>query len=91
MCLLDTTDSALMLSLYTSTSLAKDPIAILYYSIVLTGITIIVAVVIGIVQLLTLILNAAKPTGAFWDGVMVLGDHYDIIGTLADAANEMQS
>ncbi|KAL2040397.1 hypothetical protein N7G274_006840 [Stereocaulon virgatum] len=80
MCLLDTTDGALMMALYTSTSLAKDQIAILYYSIVLTVITVIVAMVIGFVQLLTLILNVASPTGKFWDGVAVAGDHFDIIG-----------
>ena len=80
MCLLDTIDGALMLALYTSTSLAKDPIAILYYSIVLTVVTVIVAVVIGVIQLLSLILHVAEPTGKFWDGVAIAGDHYDIIG-----------
>ncbi len=80
MCLLDTIDGALMMALYTSTSMASDKIAILYYSIVLTVITVIVALIIGIIQLLTLILNAAEPTGKFWDGVAVAGDHYDIIG-----------
>jgi len=80
MCLLDTINGALMLSLYTSPSFSKDPIAILYYSIVLTTITIIVAMVIGTIQLLALILNAAEPTGKFWDGVAVAGEHWDVIG-----------
>lgn len=80
MCLLDTVDGAMMLALYTSTSLASDKIAILYYSIVLTVITVIIAVVIGVIQFLTLILNIAEPTGKFWDGVAVAGEHYDIIG-----------
>lgn len=80
MCLLDTIDGALMMSLYTSTAAAKDQIAILYYSIVLTVITVAVAMVIGIIQLLSLILNVARPTGPFWHGVEVAGDHYDIIG-----------
>lgn len=80
MCMLDTTDGALMMSLYTSTSFAKDPIAILYYSIVLTMVTIAAAMTIGVIQLLTLILNTANPTGPFWDGVANAGDHYDIIG-----------
>ncbi len=55
MCLLDTVDGALMMILYTSTGFAKDQIAILYYSIVLTVITITVAMVIGFVQMLTLV------------------------------------
>lgn len=80
MCLLDTTDGALMMTLYTSTSLARDQIAVLYYSIVLTAITVLVATCIGAIQLLTLILNAASPTGPFWDGVGDIGEHYDIVG-----------
>lgn len=80
MCLIDTTDGALMMTLYTSTSLARDMIAILYYSIVLTAITVVVAMCIGVIQLLTLILNVANPTGKFWDGVNVAGDNYEIIG-----------
>ncbi|KAH6625795.1 high-affinity nickel-transport protein-domain-containing protein [Boeremia exigua] len=80
MCLLDTTDGALMMSLYTSTQLARDPIAICYYSIVLTVITVIVAIIIGTVQFLNLILNVAEPDGRFWDGVERLGDSWDIVG-----------
>lgn len=77
---MDTIDGALMMALYTSTSLAKDQIAILYYSIVLTVITIVVAIVIGTIQFLSLILNVAEPTGKFWDGVNNAGEHYEIIG-----------
>ncbi|KAL8807803.1 MAG: hypothetical protein Q9182_000452 [Xanthomendoza sp. 2 TL-2023] len=80
MCLLDTIDGALMMSLYTSTSLANDRIAILYYSIVLTLVTVVVAMVIGFIQLLSLIANVSEPSGKFWDGVAVAGDHYDVIG-----------
>lgn len=80
MCMIDTTDGALMMTLYTSTSLARDMIAILYYSIALTAITVVVAICIGVIQLLTLILNVASPTGKFWDGVGVAGDNYEIIG-----------
>ncbi|KAL4917189.1 high-affinity nickel-transport protein-domain-containing protein [Aspergillus aurantiobrunneus] len=122
MCLLDTTDGALMLALYiqpatnflsqkesqspspsstTQTPLIdpetpnptpdrnpdtdttqnhRDPIAFLYYSIVLTTLTVTVAIVIGAIQLLTLILNVAEPTGPFWDGVQTAGDYYDVIG-----------
>ncbi|KAE8146307.1 nickel transport protein [Aspergillus avenaceus] len=107
MCLLDTTDGALMLSLYVqpaanflppkedSSSDApligedheiqapqnhRDPIAFLYYSIVLTCLTVVVAIVIGVIQLLTLVLNVAEPTGRFWDGVQTAGDYYDAIG-----------
>ena len=39
-----------------------------------------VAIVIGVIQLLTLVLNVAEPTGRFWDGVQTAGDYYDAIG-----------
>ena len=78
MCLLDTTDGALMMSLYTSTSLARDTVAILYYSIVLSAITVVVAMVIGMIQLLSIIANFSS--GPFWDGVDSVGDHYSEIG-----------
>ncbi|RAH41719.1 NicO-domain-containing protein [Aspergillus brunneoviolaceus CBS 621.78] len=110
MCLLDTTDGALMLSLYVQPSANflppksdaasdaplisgpeehdaeqqqknhRDPVAFLYYSIVLTCLTVVVAIVIGVIQVLTLVLNVANPTGRFWDGVQVAGDYYDAIG-----------
>lgn len=80
MCMLDTTDGALMMTLYTSTVLARDKIAICYYSIVLTVVTITVATVIGVIQLLSLVLNVAEPDGRFWDGVASASDHYDVIG-----------
>ncbi|KAK4945702.1 hypothetical protein LTR10_015050 [Elasticomyces elasticus] len=58
----------------------KDPLTFLYYSIVLTTLTVICAIIIGIIQLLTMILNVATPKGKFWDGVEVAGDNYEIIG-----------
>ncbi|KAK3368543.1 high-affinity nickel-transport protein-domain-containing protein [Podospora didyma] len=80
MCMLDTTDGALMMALYTSKAFARDTVAILYYSIVLTGITVFVSAFIGIIQLLSLVENVAEPEGSFWDGVGAIGDNYDIIG-----------
>ncbi|KAK6341301.1 hypothetical protein TWF696_008380 [Orbilia brochopaga] len=80
MCLIDTLDGALMLAAYTSTSLAHDNIAVLYYSVVLSVVTCVVAVVIGTLQLLTMVYNVAEPTGPFWDGVERAGDRYDVIG-----------
>ena len=65
MCLLDTIDGALMMALYTSTAFLKDQIAILYYSIVLTVITIAVAMVIGFVQMLTLVRYLGASNSSF--------------------------
>jgi nickel/cobalt transporter (NiCoT) family protein len=58
----------------------KDPIMFLYYSIVLTVLTVMVALVIGTIQLLTIALNVTKGKGKFWDGVAAAGDDYEIIG-----------
>ena len=58
----------------------KDPLTFLYYSFILTILTIICAIVIGVLQLLTLVLNTANPTGRFWDGVAAAGDAYEYIG-----------
>ncbi|KAL2022517.1 hypothetical protein VTK56DRAFT_5124 [Thermocarpiscus australiensis] len=80
MCLLDTTDGALMMALYTSKAFSRDVVAILYYSIVLTGITVFVSAFIGIIQVLSLIQHVAEPDGSFWEGVGAIGDYYDVIG-----------
>jgi high-affinity nickel-transport protein len=81
MCLLDTIDGAAMMSLYTSARLAKDHIAVLYYQCVLTAVTVSVALVIGVLQLLSMILNIRPDLdGPFWEGVATAGDNYDIIG-----------
>lgn len=80
MCLLDTTDGALMMALYTSKAFSRDIVAILYYSIVLTGITVVVSAFIGVIQVLSLAQNVADPQGSFWDGVSAIGDHFDVIG-----------
>ena len=117
MCLIDTIDGALMLTLYVApmdrfaggkvsvgnetvgmevsgseganvageqnsvvNTRAKDPIAFLYYSTILTALTVMVALVIGTIQLLTLILNVASPSGRFWDGVASAGDNFEVIG-----------
>ncbi|KAF2138234.1 uncharacterized protein K452DRAFT_338869 [Aplosporella prunicola CBS 121167] len=80
MCLLDTADGALMMGLYTSARLASDTLAVLYYSVVLTALTVVVAVVIGAIQLLTLVANVAHPQGVFWDGVDRVGERYEVVG-----------
>ena len=59
---------------------AKDPLTFLYYSSILTSLTVLVALVIGIIQLLTLIQNVTHGTGPFWDGIINAGDHWDEVG-----------
>ena len=80
MCLVDTSDGALMMTLYTSKAFARDRVAILYYSIALTGITVVVSAFIGVIQILSLVQNVAKPQGSFWDGLSAISDHFEIVG-----------
>lgn len=124
MCLIDTIDGALMMSLYcapidmvdteteekkvggagqavvndsdggptmtadtsqTPTAQVRSPLTFLYYSIVLTALTVVVALVIGSIQLLALLLNTtvsseAAEQSSFWQGVKLAGEYYDIIG-----------
>jgi len=89
MCLLDTTDGALMMALYTSASRTgkdgkqeRDEIAPLYYNTVLTTTTVIVALVIGTFQVLGMAgaILGDRATGGAWDGINAIGDHYEIIG-----------
>jgi high-affinity nickel-transport protein len=80
MAMVDTADSALMASLYTSKVFARDPIAILYYSIVLTAITVVVSAFVAIVQVFSLVMRVQEPEGKFWDGVKQLTDNFDIVG-----------
>lgn len=63
----------------------RSPLTFLYYSIVLTALTVLVALVIGVIQLLSLILNVAvsdetAKNSLFWHGVEMAGEYYDVIG-----------
>ncbi|PHH77400.1 hypothetical protein CDD80_677 [Ophiocordyceps camponoti-rufipedis] len=80
MCLVDSADGALMMGLYTSKTFSRDDVAILYYSIVLTSLTIAVSFFIGVIQALSLAQNVAHPQGPFWDGLTAVTDHFDAIG-----------
>ena len=46
----------------------------LFHSMLLTSLSIAIAVTIGIIQLLSLIYNVKEPEGAFWDGVQWISD-----------------
>ena len=79
MMLVDTIDGAAMFMVYTS-ALQKNSTGRLYYSIILTAASVTVALVIGMIQMFSLILNTAHPTGSFWDGVERVSDNYSVIG-----------
>ena len=68
----------------------RSPLTFLYYSTVLTALTVVVALVIGVIQLLSLLLNVAVSDEAaenpFWKGVEAAGEYYDIIGAVICAS-----
>ena len=80
MALLDTTDGALMSTLYTSPTFSRDPLAMLYYSTVLTAITVLVSAFVAAIQILSLVARLAEPRGPFWDFIDALAEHFDYIG-----------
>jgi high-affinity nickel-transport protein len=81
---IDTTDGALMTLLYvspgTSGGLSRPSMTRLFHSMLLTSLSIGIAVTIGVIQLLSLVYNISEPEGKFWDGVQWIGDRYDIVG-----------
>ena len=86
----DTTDGALMTLLYVSpnspSGLTRPSTTRLFHSILLTSLSIGIAITIGVIQLLTLIYNVKEPKGSFWDGVQWLSDRYDVVGGVICAA-----
>lgn len=88
MLLIDTIDGAGMYLAYTSNVFRENRIGRLFYAILLTAMSVFVALTIGMIQMLTLVLNTAREplTGPFWRGVASVGDRYDVIGGCIVAA-----
>ena len=61
-------------------AMSRPSLTRLFNSIVLTSLSVGIAVTIGFIQLLSLIYNVRTPSGSFWNGVQWLNDHYDAIG-----------
>src|SRR5690606_13402293 len=69
-----------MSAVYLSARKSRDGLAVVYYSVVLTGITVLVAIVIGTLQVLSLIKDIWELEGGFWDGVEKVGEVYEFVG-----------
>jgi high-affinity nickel-transport protein len=78
MSLIDTTDSVLMLNAY-GWALRK-PIRKLFYNLTITSVSVLVAVIVGGVELLGLARDRWNLSGAFWDRVGALNDHFGMLG-----------
>jgi high-affinity nickel-transport protein len=80
MALIDTTDGILMLGAY-GWAFVK-PIRKLYYNMTITFVSVLVAVVIGGIEVLGLIGDKMHLSGAFWEFMGSLGEHFGMIGYL---------
>jgi len=78
MCLIDTTDSILMLGAYGWAFM--KPLRKLYYNMTITLISIVVALLIGGIEALGLIGDQLDLRGGFWDWIGSLNDNFGNIG-----------
>ena len=78
MSLVDTTDGVLMLGAY-NWAFVK-PMRKLYYNLVITAVSVVVAVLIGGIEGLGLIGDQLGLAGWFWDGISALNDNFNGIG-----------
>jgi high-affinity nickel-transport protein len=78
MSLIDTTDGVLMLGAY-NWAFVK-PIRKLYYNLVITAVSVVVAVLIGGIEGLGLIGDQLGMSGWFWDGISTLNDNFNGLG-----------
>ena len=78
MALVDSTDSILMLGAY-GWAFVK-PIRKLYYNLTITFVSVVVALLIGGIEVLGLIGDQLKMHGAVWDMIGSLNDNFGVIG-----------
>jgi high-affinity nickel-transport protein len=78
MALVDTADAALMVGAY-GWAFAK-PIRRLYYNLTITSMSVAVAVIVAVVELLGFVGERLGPSGAFWDTIGRLNDSADAVG-----------
>ncbi len=78
MCLLDTTDGVLMLGCY-GWAFVK-PVRKLYYNLNITLISALVAVLIGTLEVLSMVGAQFGLQGGLWSGIVALGDNFGAIG-----------
>jgi high-affinity nickel-transport protein len=78
MALIDTTDGVLMLRAYNWAFV--NPIRKLYYSLIITLVSVVVAVLIGGIEALGLIGGQLSLSGWFWDGIGALNSNFSDLG-----------
>ena len=84
MTLVDATDGMLMAGAY-GWALA-DPRRTLVYNLIMTGLSVAAAIVVGGIEAMNLIAQRARLVGGFWDAIAVAADNLGIVGALVIAA-----
>jgi nickel/cobalt transporter (NiCoT) family protein len=80
MCLVDTADGILMVGAYGWAFV--HPVRKLYYNMTITAVSVLIAVVVGGIEVLGIIGDQFDLHGPFWDGVGSLNDHFGLIGVV---------
>ena len=80
MALLDTADSVLMTGAY-GWAFVK-PIRKLYYNLTITAVSVMVALLVGSVEVLGLLADRFDLKGAFWSGIGALNNQFGVLGYL---------
>ncbi len=80
MSLVDTADGVLMLGAYGWAFI--KPIRKLYYNIVMTFLSVVIAVLVGGAEMLGMAIDRFHLKGPLWDSVGTLNDHFGTIGFL---------
>ena len=78
MCLIDTTDGILMLGAY-GWAFVK-PVRKLYYNLNITLVSVLIAFVVGTLEVLGIISSALNLSGGFWDFIGNLNDNFGVLG-----------
>lgn len=78
MTLIDTTDGVLMLGAYGWAF--AEPVRKLYYNLVVTGVSVAVALAVGGLEVLGLAADRWGLAGPFWDAIARLNGHFGVLG-----------
>jgi high-affinity nickel-transport protein len=78
MCLVDTADGILMVGAYGWAFV--HPVRKLYYNLTITSISVLIAVLVGGIEILNIVGVQFHLQGVFWDRINSLGDHFGLIG-----------
>ena len=78
MTLVDTTDGVLMLGAYGWAY--RNPMRKLYYNLIITSVSVLVALVVGGIETLGLIAEQFSLYGPFWDAVVTLNSNFGALG-----------